>query len=43
LAEDLEKGVANREYLKRAQTEIENNMKELIEGSPYLKAKLMSK
>ena len=43
LAEEMEKGAASKEYLKRAQTDIENNMKELIEGSSYLKAKLMSK
>lgn len=41
LAEEIEQSKSKREHLERTQTEIENQIKELIQSTPLLKAKLM--
>mmetsp|Transcript_19131 Transcript_19131/g.36612 ORF Transcript_19131/g.36612 Transcript_19131/m.36612 type:complete len:126 (+) Transcript_19131:92-469(+) len=41
LQDEIDKYKNNKEYLERTQTDIESNMKELIQNSPFLKARLM--
>mmetsp|Transcript_18767 Transcript_18767/g.31528 ORF Transcript_18767/g.31528 Transcript_18767/m.31528 type:complete len:128 (-) Transcript_18767:274-657(-) len=39
LGEELEKMKTTKAYLERQQTELENNVKEFIQNSPFLKAR----
>lgn len=41
LGEELEKMESTKTYLERQQNELENDVKELIQNSPYLKARIV--